>query len=404
MLAGRGFGKTRVGAEWVREQIRHFERVGLIGKDASDMRSVMVEGESGILASCPPWDRPEYLPSRRMLRWPNGAISELRTGEDPEGVRGIQFERLWADEIGAWAYPQETWDMALMALRLGPDPRACITTTPKPLQVVRTLIADPDSVVTHGTTFDNLENLSPTFRTIISRYEGTRLGRQELYAQMLEEVVGALWQSALIDRNRVRSGPQLDRVVVGVDPSGAADEDTGSNEIGIVAAGFSVHEQHGYVVADRSLRAGPHEWASAVVGCYHDLEADLVVAERNFGGEMVRHTIQSVDRNVPVKLVTSSRGKAIRAEPVAALYEQDRVHHVGTWPELEEQMCHWVAPRPGERTRESPDRMDALVFALTELMVSPGGGKQYAAYDGSTEPVIRRGDLVLRGERYVDRK
>src|SRR5215471_247933 len=187
ILAGRGFGKTRTGAEWVREQVKSHPRVGLIGKDAADMRSVMVEGESGILACCPAWERPDYRPSQRLLRWPNGAISELRTGEDPEGVRGIQFDRLWADEICAWQYPQETWDMALMALRLGSDPRACITTTPKPIRLIRDLVRDPDTVITTGTTFENLANLAPTFRTIISRYEGTRLGRQELYAELLED-------------------------------------------------------------------------------------------------------------------------------------------------------------------------------------------------------------------------
>lgn len=186
-LAGRGFGKTRLGAEWVREQVKSYPRVGLIGKDAADMRSVMVEGESGILAVCPPWERPEYVPSRRMLRWPNGAISELRTGEDPDGVRGIQYDRLWADELAAWAYAAETWDMALLALRLGNDPRACITTTPKPIKVIRELIADPDTVVTRGTTFDNLQNLAPTFQTIIRRYEGTRLGRQEILGELLED-------------------------------------------------------------------------------------------------------------------------------------------------------------------------------------------------------------------------
>lgn len=187
ILAGRGFGKTRTGAEWVREQVREFPRVGLIGKDAADMRSVMIEGESGIMACCPPWERPRYLPSQRVLKWPNGAISECRTGEDPEGVRGIQFDRLWCDEIAAWQYAQETWDMALLATRLGDDPRVCITTTPKPIRLIRDLVRDPDTVVTTGTTFENLQNLAPTFRTIIGRYEGTRLGRQELYAELLED-------------------------------------------------------------------------------------------------------------------------------------------------------------------------------------------------------------------------
>lgn len=186
ILAGRGFGKTRSGAEWVREQVKTYPRVGLIGKDALDMRSVMIEGESGILAVCPPWERPVYQASKRQLVWPNGAISECRTGEDPEGVRGVQFHRLWADEIAAWQYAQETWDMALLALRLGDDPRACITTTPKPIRLVKDLIGDPHTVTTTGTTFDNLENLGPTFQTIIARYEGTRLGRQELYAELLD--------------------------------------------------------------------------------------------------------------------------------------------------------------------------------------------------------------------------
>lgn len=403
LIAGRGYGKTRVGAETVRKWARDFERVNLIGQDPADARDVMVQGESGILACCPPHERPIYRPSLRRLDWPNGATSLIFSGENPEGLRGPQHDKIWADEPAAWEYPQETWDMAMFGLRLGRQPQWVATTTPKPIPLVRQLVASPDTVITTGTTYENLHNLGPAYRQIIRRYEGTRLGRQELLAELLEQVAGALWRSDTIDQHRVVAAPHLDRIVVGVDPSGAADEDTGANEIGIVAAGFSSHEQHGYVISDRSLRAGPHDWASAVVGCYHDLHADVIVAERNFGGEMVRHTIQSVDRNVPVKLVTSSRGKALRAEPVSTMYEQGRVHHVGLLAKLEDQMVHWVPPQPGVRTKDSPDRLDSLVFAITELMVDQPGGRQYESWDGMTEPVRRRGDLVQRGSRYIDK-
>ncbi len=408
LRGGRGSGKTRTGAETLADWILAHDpgEWAVIAPTFGDARDVCVEGPSGLLSSLGPavenWNR-----SIGELYVENGAKVYIDGADDGAlRIQGKNLRGAWCDEVGLWRNWETAWDESLaFAVRLEPG-KVVATGTPKtghPL--VRALLADADVAKTHMRMLDNAANLHPAaVEYLLAKYKGTRRGRQELDGEFLEEVLGALWQAVVIDRNRVKAAPKLDRIVVGVDPSGAADEDTGANEIGIVAAGFSTQEQHGYVVADRSLRAGPHEWASAVVRCYHDLEADLIVAERNFGGEMVRHTIQSVDRNVPVKLVTSSRGKAIRAEPVAALYEQDRVHHVGTWPELEEQMCHWVPPRPGERTVDSPDRMDALVFALTELMVSPGGGSQYPSYDEGREPVVRRGDLVLRGERYVDKK
>ena len=369
VLAGRGFGKTRLGAEWVRESTREHELVNVIAATADDARDIMIEGESGILRICPPSQRPEYLPSKRRLDWPNGAKTLIFTADEPDRLRGKQHMRLWADEIASWRYP-EAWDQAMLGLRLGRDPRAVATTTPKPTPLIRSLIETPSTVVTRGTTYDNAENLAPAFLAqIIRRYEGTRLGRQELLAELLTDTPGALWRLDLLDANRVTSAPDLARVVVAVDPSGGHGE--GNDEQGIVVAGKGV-DGRAYVVADRTCKLSPDGWGRRAVQAYIDHKADRIVYEVNFGGEMVESVIrtaaQSMGVTVATKAVHASRGKAVRAEPIAALDEQGRVSHVGVFPEMEDEMTVWT-PESGQ----SPNRLDARVWALTELML---GGQE----------------------------
>mgnify|MGYP004702409229 CR=1 FL=1 len=360
ILAGRGFGKTRTGAEWVRQQVKTSPYTNLIGATADDARDIMIEGESGILAVCPDDERPDYKPSQRKLLWPNGAISLIFTADEPERLRGKQHAKLWADEVAAWRYP-ESWDQAKLGLRLGEQPRACLTTTPRPTKLIKAIAADPATVVTRGTTYDNKSNLAAAFfASIIKTYEGTRLGRQELQAEILDDNPNALWNRKQIDALRVSEHPPLKRVVIGVDPSVTSSED--SDLAGIVAAGIGI-DDHGYVLADLSLIASPDGWARAAVKAYHDYKADRLVAEVNNGGDLVELVIRTVDRNVSYKKVHASRGKMIRAEPIAALYEQGRIHHVGFFPEMEDQMCDYD---PLTVTK-SPDRMDALVWVFTEL-------------------------------------
>lgn len=377
ILAGRGFGKTRTGAEWVREQVKAgAKRVGLIAPTASDARDVMVEGESGLLSVCWAGDkthngeslgRPSYEPSKRRLTWANGTIATLFSAEEPERLRGPQHEVLWCDELASWKYLRDTWDMAMFGLRLGDRPRTCITTTPKPLPLVKEIVKDPRTVVTRGSTFDNATNLAPTFlKAVQDKYAGTRLGRQELNAEILDDLPGALWSRTEIDKHRVRTAPELQRVVIAVDPSGTKGESDDGDEIGIVVAGLGI-DGRGYVLADRTCKLSPDGWGRRAVNAYKEFEGDRIVAERNFGGAMVEHVIKTIDKNVAYKEVTASRGKVARAEPVAALYEQGRVSHVGSMPELEDQMCQ-MAPE-GFVGEGSPDRADALVWALTELLV-----------------------------------
>jgi len=376
VLAGRGFGKTRTGAEWVREQVkRGASRLGLIAPTASDARDVMVEGESGLLAVCWAGDRtysgdligrPTYEPSKRRLTWANGAIATLFSAEEPERLRGPQHECLWCDELAAWKYLRETWDMAMFGLRLGSRPRVCVTTTPKPVKLLRELVEDPRTIVTRGSTFDNAANLAASFlNKVRADYEGTRLGRQELYADLLDEAEGALWTRAMLDDARYKGElPEMKRIVVAVDPAITAKEE--SDETGIVAAGLG-HDGMGYVLRDVSGRYSPAGWAQKAIKLFRELNADRIVAEGNQGGEMVRHTIQTEWPSAPVTIVHASRGKAARAEPVAALYEQKRIRHVGNLADLEDQLVTWE-PLSG---LPSPDRLDALVWAITELMLEP---------------------------------
>lgn len=381
ILAGRGFGKTRTGSEWVREQVKAgAKRIHLIAPTASDARDVMVEGESGLLSVCWAGDktvtgemlgRPSYEPSKRRLTWANGAIATLFSAEEPERLRGPQAEVLWADELASWKYLRDTWDMAMFGLRLGDRPRTCITTTPKPLPLLKEIIKDPRTVVTRGSTFDNASNLAPTFlKAVKDKYEGTRLGRQELNAEILDDLPGALWTRDAIDGTRVREAPELQRVVIAVDPSGTKGTSDDGDDIGIVAAGLGI-DGRAYVLADRTCKLSPDGWGRRAVNAYNEFNGDRIVAERNFGGAMVEHVIRTIDKSVAYKEVTASRGKVARAEPVAALYEQGRVSHVGSMPELEDQMVQ-IAPE-GFVGDGSPDRADALVWALTELMLDTPG-------------------------------
>lgn len=363
LLAGRGFGKSRTGAEYIRDRVEHHgaRRVALVGPTSADVRDVMVEGESGLLAVCPPWSRPVYEPSKRRLTWPNGAIATCYSADEPNRLRGPQHDAAWADELAAWRYADDAWDNLLLGLRLGNDPRVVVTTTPRPTKIIKGLMVDTGTVITRGSTYDNAANLAaPFLDKVRKKFEGTRLGRQELHAEILDDNPNALWQRAVIDTLRVLQHPDLERVVVAVDPAITANED--SDETGIVVEGRGV-DGGGYVLEDASMKGSPDAWGRAAVTAYHKHKADLIVAEANQGGDMVRHVIATVDPKVKVKLVHASRGKVIRAEPVAALYEQGRYHHVGTFAQLEDQMCEWQPGAP------SPDRMDAHVWGATELFL-----------------------------------
>lgn len=366
ILAGRGFGKTRTGAEWVRAGVEagRFRRIALVGETTADARDVMVEGDSGILAVSPPWNRPRYEPSKRRLTWPGGAVAQTFSADDPEQLRGPQFDAAWADEIAKWRYAA-AWDNLMLGLRLGTDPRCVATTTPRPRAWLTRIIDDPATVLTSGGTAENAANLAPAFlERILATYGGTRLARQEIDGEMLLDTPGALWRRADLDRLRLPPAeiPALTRVVVAIDP--AVSTGTGSDETGIIVAGLDGAGQ-AIVLRDLSGRLGPDAWARRAIAAYHRHQADSLVAEVNQGGDLVTQTLRTVDPTVPVRAVRASRGKRTRAEPVAALYEQGRVRHVGPLAELEDQMCGFTGA-PGE---SSPDRLDALVWALTDLML-----------------------------------
>jgi len=363
LRAGRGFGKTRTGAEWVKgkaEELGAGGRIALIARTAADTREVMVEGESGILAVSPPWFRPHYEPSKRRLTWPNGCIATTYSSEKPDALRGPQHHAAWADELAAWSYLRETYDNLVMGLRLGEHPQMVVTTTPKPLVLLKELEAEAGTVLTTGTTYDNMANLSPIMRRRLGKYEGTRLGRQELYAELLDEAEGALWKRSQIDDQRVTAPPNMIRIVVAVDPAVTSGDN--SDETGIVVAGRG-KDQRGYILEDLSGRYTPLEWGKKVCNAYERWQADRVIGEANNGGDLVESNIRTVDTGVPYSKVWAARGKQTRAEPIASLYEQGRVSHVGAFTTLEDEMCTWE-PNEG---MPSPSRMDAAVWALTEL-------------------------------------
>jgi predicted phage terminase large subunit-like protein len=373
-MGGRGTGKNRAASEWIHEvvQAKVAGRIALVAPTAADARDTIVEGASGILQTAPSWCRPEYEPSKRRLTWPTtGAVAHTFSSEESDRLRGPQFDLAFADELAAWNDPQSTWDMLMFGLRIGAHPRWLVTTTPRPIKLLKELLAreGKDVAVTRDTTFANSANLAPSFlEAIRKRYENTRLGRQELNAELLEDVAGALWSRAMIDDAALKTPlPDMARVVVAVDPSGTAGALDEGDSIGIVVAGKGV-DGNAYVLADRSCKLSPDGWGRRAVDAYREFKADRIVAEKNFGGAMVEHVIRTVDRNVSYREVTASRGKVQRAEPVAALYEQGRVKHAHSFPELEDEMCAMTSD--GYAGDGSPDRCDALVWALSELMVS----------------------------------
>ena len=367
IMAGRGFGKTRCGAEWVHQQVKlGKKRIALVGETKADVRDVMVEGESGILNTSGKF-RPLYEPSKRRVTWANGAIAICYSGDEPDQMRGPQHDAAWLDELAKYRYAEDTWSNLDLGLRLGENPQVVITTTPRPLKILKELVTDPLTALTKGSTYDNLPNLADSFaKRIIARYEGTRLGRQELHAEILDDVIGALWQRSDIEDHRIAEAPDyLERIVVGVDPAVTVSEE--ADETGIIVCGKIGNR--GYILDDLSGRYSPQEWAIKAIQIYYKYNADRIVAEVNQGGDMVEHTIRTVDKNVSFKAVRAARGKILRAEPIAALYEQGRIHHCGMFAELEDQLCTYT-----HDNRESPDRLDALVWGLTDLFIGRNEG------------------------------
>lgn len=387
--AGRGWGKTRVSAETFIRAVKNwgYKYPNLAGATAEDVRDIMIEGESGILACAPEDFKPEFIPSLKKLIWPNKVETHIYYGSEPNKARGPQSDFLWCDELAKWQRQEETFDNLLMGLRLGPNPLCIVTSTPRPTKFLMDLEkrtdkqGRPSTITTRGRTQDNFSNLSPVFiSTIISKYEGTRLGRQELEGDFLDDNPDALWKRSDIDNNRVFQIPQLAYVVVGVDP--AATSKAGSDDTGIIAAGKDGAGQY-YVLGDYTLHDTPQKWGEAAITAYHKHKANLIVGETNQGGEMVEHTIKTIDSNIPFRAVHASRGKATRAEPVSALYEQGKVKHFGAFPELEDQLCEWV---PG--AEKSPDRLDALVWAISFLI---NVGTQPQVYDSTPVYAVSRG-------------
>jgi phage terminase large subunit-like protein len=376
ILAGRGWGKTRTGAEAVRHAVCRlgYRRVAIVGRTAADVRDTMLGGPSGLLSIGPAWERPKHEPSKRLVTWPNGAVGYTYSADEPDQLRGPQHDLAWCDELAAWRFA-DAWDQLLFGLRMG-TPRAIVTTTPRPTKIIRELLAQASTTTTRGSTYDNRANLAEAFfEHVVSKYEGTTLGRQELHAELLDDLAGALWRRPLIDAARVVAPPALERVVVGLDPSGGGG--ASNDEAGIVVAGRS--GAHAYVLEDRTMRASPQAWASEAIAAFDRNSADRIVVEKNYGGEMAESLLRSIRPGVPVLSVTATRGKLVRAEPVAALYEQGRVHHVGALAALEDELCTYSA-QAGQR---SPNRLDALVWALSALMLGPQyTGKAHASGGG----------------------
>jgi len=385
LLSGRGFGKSRTGAEYIRERAESGvgKRMALVGQTVADCRDVMVKGDSGLLSVCPPWNKPTYQPSTRTVTWDNpnfpsyGAVAFTYSGDEPDQLRGPQHDTCWADEVAKYKYLRETWDNLLFGMRLGDDPRIVVTTTPRPLKFLKNLRKRKDTHVTTGSSYENLANLAKVYKDVLEQYKGTRLERQEIEGEILDEVEGALLSiEKNIDPHRVRAKdvPDLERIVIPIDPAVTSTED--ADETGIVPIGLGV-DRHLYVLEDASCRLPPEGWARRAVERYDKWEADKIIAEVNNGGDLVGATVKTVRAHVPFKNVRASRGKHIRFEPVSALYEQGRVHHVGSFPVLEDQLCGFTAS--GYEGDGSPDHADSLVWGATELVL-----------DRDPEPRIRR--------------
>lgn len=379
VLAGRGYGKTRTGSEWIRNQVEEHgkRRIALVGETAGDCRDVMIEGESGLLSVCPPWNRPKYEPSKRRLTWPNGAMAITYSGKEPNQLRGPEHDCAWADELAKWQYTDEAWSNLMFGLRGGQDPRVIVTTTPRPLKLVKELVKGSTTIVTGGSTYDNKDNLPETFfESVISPYEGTRLGQQEIYAHILEDNPEALFNRDRIHQNRMNHPPTGQKILsaVALDPavtSGDTAADTG------IISGYSMNwpgKRHYFISHDFTCHAPPLKWIKTAIAAYHRLELNMIVGEVNNGGDLIKTLVRQLDMSVRFKAVRASRGKAVRAEPISALYDQNLVHHIGVFPKLEDEMCTW-SPDLNEK---SPDRLDALVWLLTYL--SGKGGASSSAY------------------------
>jgi phage terminase large subunit-like protein len=371
LRSGRGAGKTRTGAEWVISRARQkgHPPIALIGQTVADVRDTMIEvGESSILKISPPDFMPEYEPSKRRLTWPNGVIATTFSGDNPDQLRGPQHGAAWIDELAKFRYPIETWDNMEMGLRIGDRPQVVVTTTPRPIKAITNLIADPDCIDRVVSTYANIANLSPAYISrVIKKYEGTHQARQELHGQVLDDDPNALWSRELLEQTRIIKPPSLHRIVVAVDPHAT------SGQTGIVVAGIALVNNviHGYTLDDNTSVEGakPATWGAAVVTAYHKWKADCIVGEINNGGDMIEDVIRNVPggRHVSYKTVRATRGKYTRAEPVANLFEQGRAHHVGSFADLEDELCTWVPGLP------SPNRLDAEVWAYTELILGQDG-------------------------------
>ena len=374
ILGGRGAGKTRAGAEWVRAIVNGVSNdntprraIALVAQSYADAREVMIEGPSGICAVALERERPRYESSRRRLVWPNGAVAHAFSAEDPDGIRGYQFDAAWSDELCKWRYAEETWSNLQLALRLGEFPRQIATTTPRPSSLIKRLMKAPTTHLTRASSYENREHLSAAFfEEIAALYEGTALGRQELHGELIEETPGALWRWSMIEAARISNAPPMDRVVVAVDPPATAGPD--ADECGIIAAGVAQiqEERVGFVLSDYSLAAAsPRQWGERAIALYHESEADCIIVETNQGGDMAKAVLSQIDPSAPVRGVYATRGKRTRAEPVAALYERGLVRHVGAFPALETQMTQFTGG-----AGKSPDRLDALVWAMSALMLT----------------------------------
>ena len=381
-LGGRGAGKTRAGAEWIRARVNAgaAKRIALVAATLAEARDVMVEGESGLLAISSPIDRPRYEKTNRRLVWPNGAIALLFSDDEPDMLRGAQNDTAWCDELAKWKHLEATFDNLQLGLRLGARPQQAITTTPRTKKGLKAIMARSDTLITRGSTHDNRDNLAPDFfKHVIRRYEGTRFGRQEINAELLDDVPGALWTRAMLDAALMpkdTKSPEMARVVVAVDPSGAKGDDD-RNSIGIVAAGRGI-DGLGYILGDWTCALSPSGWGRRVAEAAARFGADRIIAEENFGGAMVERVIHAAGTPVPIKLVRASQRKVVRAEPVAALYEQKRIRHAGPFPELEDQLVAFTTD--GYVGEASPDRADAAIWALIELMLSPADAAGWLDY------------------------
>ncbi|MCK5575946.1 MAG: DNA-packaging protein [Sphingomonadales bacterium] len=376
VLAGRGFGKTRMGVEWVRAAVEGRGcvnipksgslRIALISQTFADARDVMIEGDSGFMANASKGNRPHFEPSKKRLTWPSGAVATIYSADEPDQLRGPQHHMAWVDEMAKWSHADEAWSNLMFGLRLGVKPRVMVTTTPRPMPLLKEISTDPATVITRGSSFENKAHLSQRFLDEMTRrYGGTRLGRQELMGEMLDDVPGALWTRQMLDDHRTACAPDLVRIVVAVDPP--VTHGPKADACGIVAVG-KAKDGALYVLEDASVQGlSPHGWAERALGCYRAHVADRLVAEVNNGGDLVEAVIRQLAPDVSYRAVRASRGKIARAEPVAALYERGLVHHVGAFAELEDELCAYT----GEGGEKSPDRLDALVWAITELMPPP---------------------------------